>query len=154
MTAAVLEADLDYPSICMIARTLSANARGHFSSGNIDDRLSARTDWRVGWQSTESTKLIPNLGKRQRYKLHYRSLKFYQQLRRPLCIAHWSFANRSECPSHIPYMFLKKAITEFEKNFFKLINNCFLWRMLIRKKMSKCSEDTDSFGISSKLWVS
>jgi len=72
-------------------------------------------------------KLVPKLRKKERYIIHYRNLKLYQSLGMQVTKIHRALKFRQEAWT-APYIQLNtdlriKATSEFEKDFFKLMNN-------------------------------
>lgn len=81
----------------------------------------------LGGKFTECTKLAPNLCNKERYVVHYRNLKLYQSLGMRVTKIHRAIKFRQEAWM-APYIQLNtnlraKATSDFEKDFFKLMNN-------------------------------
>ena len=72
-------------------------------------------------------KLIPNLGEKTNYVLHYRNVQFYLSLEVKLNKIHevWKFMQSDWMKKYIDFNTEKRtnAANSFAKNFFKLINN-------------------------------
>jgi len=70
-------------------------------------------------------KLVPNMRKKERYIIHYRNLKLYQSLSMQVTKIHRALKFRQEAWM-APWLntdLRAKATSEFEKDFFKLMNN-------------------------------
>lgn len=81
----------------------------------------------LGGKYTECSKLVPNLQKKERYIIHYRNLKLYHSLGMRVSKVHRAIKFRQEAWM-APYIQLNtelrtQASSEFEKEFFKLMNN-------------------------------
>ena len=87
-------------------------------------------------------KLIMEQTNKQRYNLHYRDLKFYIRHGIRTLNVHtvYKFKQSSWLAKHIKYNTKqrKKAKTEFEKHFYKLMNNSFYGKTIenIRKRIN------------------
>ena len=73
------------------------------------------------------SKLVPNLGNKSKYVLHYRNLQLYLSLRMKLTKVH-SILKLKQCDWLKKYIDFstdkrKNAANSFEKYFFKLMNN-------------------------------
>lgn len=81
---------------------------------------------KLGTKYNECNKLVPNLCDKERYVVHYRTLKLYCQLGMRVTKIHRALIFNQE-PWMAPYIKLNtdlrtKAKNEFEKDFFKLMN--------------------------------
>ena len=81
----------------------------------------------LGSKYTECVKLVPSLCKNERDILHYRNLKLYQSLGMRVRKIHRALKFKQEAWMS-PYIQLNtdlraKAKSDFEKDFFKLMNN-------------------------------
>jgi len=81
----------------------------------------------LGGKFTECMKLVPNLRKKERYIVHYCNLKLYHALGLRVTAIHRVVKFRQEAWM-APYIQLNtesraKAESDFEKDFFKLMNN-------------------------------
>jgi len=124
----VLEADLDYPQQLHDARSdyPLAPERMTVPEAWISDYQHALVS-ELGSKYTECMKLVPNLRKKEQYILHYRNLKLYQSLGMRVRKIHRALKFKQEAWMS-PYIQLKtdlrpKANSDFEKDFFKLMNN-------------------------------
>ena len=85
----------------------------------------------LGLKEPSIAKLIPNLNDKWRYILHYKNLKLYLDLGMKLRKVHRVLAFQ-QSPWFAEYIDFntekrKQAVNDFEKDFFKLMNNC-LWK--------------------------
>ena len=92
----------------------------------MDVRVSAQPPRRWG-RPTEVEKLVPNLRNKDRYVLHYRNVQLYTLLGTRLTIVHSAF-RFDQSPWMEPYIRMntglrKKAVSDFEKDLYKLMNN-------------------------------
>ena len=82
-----------------------------------------------------SLKLILDLEPKQNYIVHYRALKLYLQLGMKITRIHRILKFKQK-PWLAPYIQKNKASNEFEKTFFKLINDAFFGKTMenVRKR--------------------
>lgn len=138
----ILEVDLEYPE--------------HLHDSHSDyplapELISIPKQWLSGYQRTlvnelggkfaECMKLAPNLHNKERYIIHYRNLKLYQSLGMRVTKIHRAIKFRQEAWM-APYIQLNtdlraKAKSEFEKDFFKLMNNSVFGKTMenLRKRI-------------------
>ena len=124
----ILEVDLDYPSQLHTA---------HNDHPLVPEKLKVKAEWRSPYQMDlirqlnssgfEGEKLVPNLRPNARYVLHYRNLQLYLSLGLRLSKVHKVLEFR-QSPWMAPYImkntqFRTTAKNDFEKDFFKLMNN-------------------------------
>jgi len=90
---------------------------------------------------TECMKLVPNLRKKERYVIHYRNLKLYQSLGMQVTKIHRALKFRQQAWM-VPCIQLNtdlraKATSEFEKDFFNLMNNSVFGKTMenLRKRI-------------------
>ena len=138
----VLEVDLDYPEHLHDA---------HNDHPLAPEAISVPEQWlsdyqrtlvnELGGKFTACTKLVPNLRKKERYIIHYRNLKLYQSLGMQVTKIHRVLKFRQEAWM-APYIQLNtdlrsKATSEFEKDFFKLMNNSVFGKTMenLRKRI-------------------
>jgi len=78
-------------------------------------------------KGTSTEKLIPNLHSKEKYVVHYRNLKLYLSLGMKLTKIHrvLTFKQQPWLKTYIVFNTQKRRIAnnEFEKDFFKLMNN-------------------------------
>lgn len=91
---------------------------------------------------TSVTKLVPNLNNKSQYVLHYRNLKQYLALGMKLVKVH-KVLGFHQAPWLKPYIDFnttkrKHAINDFEKDFFKLMNNSIFGKTMenLRKRVN------------------
>ena len=123
----ILEVDLEYPT--------SLHAE-HNDYPLAPEKLKVEKHWMSPYQrklidelstSFECEKLVPNLQPKIRYVLHYRNLQLYLSLGMQLTKVHKVLAFH-QTPWMAPYIaknteLRKLAKNDFEKDFFKLMNN-------------------------------
>ena len=124
----ILEVDLDYPA---------ALHREHNDYPLAPDKMTVSKDQMSPYQqklveelsitSFETEKLVPNLMNKSRYVLHYRNLQLYLSLGMQLTKVH-KVLKFNQSPWMQPYIaknteLRKLAKNDFEKDFFKLMNN-------------------------------
>ena len=124
----ILEVDLEYPSQLHTA---------HNDYPLAPEKLKVKAEWMSPYQmdlirqlnvaGTEVEKLVPNLRPKARYVLHYRNLQLYLSLGLRLSKTYKVLKFR-QSPWMAPYIaknteLRKLAKNDFEKDFFKLMNN-------------------------------
>ena len=121
----ILEVDLEYP------RELH---NAHNAYPLAPERMIVKKKWMseyqrslIGVTHTEVEKLVPNLGNKDHYVLHYRNLQLYLSLGMRLTKVHRTLRFQQSCWME-PYIRLNtelrtKATSNFEKDLFKLMNN-------------------------------
>jgi hypothetical protein len=138
----VLEVDLEYPEHLHDSHSdypLAPEAMSVPESW-ISDYQRALVD-KLGSKFTKCVKLVPNLYNKERYVLHYRNLKLYHSLGLRVTKIHRAVRFRQEAWM-APYIQLNttlraKASSEFEKDFFKLMNNSVFGKTMenLRKRI-------------------
>ena len=124
----ILEVDLAYPTklhtghndypLAPEKLTISKDQMSFYQQKLIDE---------LGVASVSCEKLVPNLMNKSRYVLHYRNLQLYVQLGLELTKVHKVLKFRQE-PWMEPYIMKNtklrmNAKNDFEKDFYKLMNN-------------------------------
>jgi hypothetical protein len=138
----VLEVDLEYPEHLHDSHSdypLAPEAMS-VSESWISDYQRALVD-KLGSKFTKCIKLVPNLYNKERYVLHYRNLKLYHSLGLRATKIHRAIKFRQDAWM-APYIQLNttlraKASSEFEKDFFKLMNNSVFGKTMenLRKRI-------------------
>jgi hypothetical protein len=140
----ILEVDLDYPThlhnlhnaypLAAEAVTITPDMLSPYSI-SMADKMNVVVEQNV-------RKLVPNLRDKRNYVLHYRNLKLYLSLGMKLVKVHRALAF-VQSPWLRPYIVFntekrKLARNDFEKDFFKLLNNSVFGKTLenIRKHVS------------------
>ena len=152
-----LEVDLDYPSelhswhsdyplapekVVVEGSQLSDFQKNVLRAQMLEDdpelseeQLIAKID---AYKSVE--KLVPNLRDKKKYILHYRNLQLYIKIGLKLSKVHQvlSFKQKQWLKPYIEHNtnMRKQGTTEFEKDFFKLMNNAFFGKTMenVRKR--------------------
>ena len=121
----ILEVDLEYP------RELH---NAHNAYPLAPERMIVKKEWMseyqrslIGATHAEVEKLVPNLGNKDHYVLHYRNLQLYLSLGMILTKVHRALIFQQSCWME-PYTRLNtelrtKATSNFGKDIFKLMNN-------------------------------
>ena len=127
----ICEVDLEYPKELH---------QMHNDYPLAPEKLEVQKEWLSKYQQdlnpTKSClkvkKLVPNLMPKQKYVLHYRNLQLYISLRMKITKLHRTLEFNQE-PWMAPYIKMntelrKAAKSDFEKDFFKLMNNSVFWQ--------------------------
>ena len=134
-TGYILDEDLEYPQHLHDSHSdypLAAEKR------QVDDTelspYSLELKAKLGIKGLATEKLVPNLYKKSRYVLHYQNLKLYLSLGMKLIKIHRAIEFH-QSPWLKPYIALntekrKNAKNEFEKSFYKLLNNAVYGKFL------------------------
>ena len=138
----ILEVDLDYPEELHVA---------HNAYPLAPERLVVKNEWMSDYQhkllgagkaSTEVERLVPNLCNKERYVLHYRNLQLYMSLGMRLKKVHRAL-RFNQRPWMEPYIRMntelrKKAVSSFEKDLYKLMNNSVFGKTMenLRKRVN------------------
>jgi hypothetical protein len=121
----IFEVDLAYPR--QLHDLHSDYPLAPESKAGQDSPLIADIRKRLGGNTEEDKKLIPNLNDKKNYVLHYRNLKLYLKLGLVLTKIHrvQSFEQAPWLKKYIDFNTSKRAAatSDFEKDFFKLMNN-------------------------------
>lgn len=124
----VLEVDLEYPTT--LHNTHSDYPLAPENLTVNDDMLSPfsrRLKEELDIKGRASSKLVPNLQNKTKYIVHYKNLKFYLDQGMVLTKIHRALQFKQSCwlKSYIDFNtdMRKQAKSDFEKNFFKLMNN-------------------------------
>jgi hypothetical protein len=139
----ILEVDLDYPNelhdkhsdypLCPESLTVTAEELSPYTK-SLMNKLA------IKGPTKNCRKLISNLGGKRRYVLHYRNLKQYVKLGMVVTKIHrvLTFRQSKWLKPYIDFNTeqRKKAVNEFEKNFFKLMNNSVFGKTIenVRKR--------------------
>ena len=124
----ILEVDIDYPSelhdthndypLCPVSQVINIKDLSPYTISLAN---------KLGIKPTGYKKLIANLQPKERYSVHYRTLKLYVKLGMKITKIHRiiSFTQSRWLKKYIDFNTeqRKNAKNEFEKNFFKLMNN-------------------------------
>jgi len=139
----ILEVDLEYPKEFH-------DSHNHYPLAA--EKLTVSQDWLssytaqlaqdLGLNFTSTTKLIPNLNDKHHYVVHYRNLKQYLSLGLTLKHVHHvlRFTQSPWLKSYIDFNTEKRkhARNDFEKDFFKLLNNSVFGKTMenLRKRVN------------------
>ena len=142
-TGYILEVDLEYPKDLHNLHSDYPLAPENMTV--TEDLLSPHTlklKEKLNLKGASARKLVPNLFNKTRYVLHYQNLKQYIQLGMKLTKIHRG-VEFSQCAWLKPYIdfntdMRKKAKNEFEKDFFKLMNNAVFGKTMenLRKRVN------------------
>ena len=139
----ILEVDLEYP--CSLHERHNDYPLAPEKMVVKTDMLSPYCDQIAGelhLKSASVSKLVPNLDNNKKYILHYRNLKLYLSLGMKLTKVHrvLSFQQSSWLKSYIAFNTEKRkqASNDFEKDFFKLMNNSVFGKTMenLRKRVN------------------
>ena len=138
----ILEVDLEYPKdlhnlhndypLAPETLKIKQNMLSEYQQ-NLQEHLKLKT--------TSCSKLVPNLFNKTKYVLHYRNLKLYLSLGMKLTKIHrvLAFEQSAWLKSYIDFNTSKRkeAKSEFEKDFFKLMNNAVFGKTMenLRKRV-------------------
>jgi hypothetical protein len=138
----VLEVDLEYPKHLHDSHSdypLAPEAMSVPESWISDYQRALVNE--LGGKFTDCVKLVPNLHNKERYVLHYRNLKLCHSLGLKVTKIHRAVRFQQEAWM-APYIQLNitlraKASSEFEKDFFKLMNNSVFGKTMenLRKRI-------------------
>ena len=138
----ILEVDLEYPPELH---------EEHNSYPLAPEKKAVKKEWMSDYQNrliedlelkhSDSVKLLLTLEDKNNYVVHYRNLQFYLKQGMKLKRVHRVLEFEQECWME-PYIrmnteFRKKAKSEFEKNFYKLMNNSVFGKTMgnLRKRV-------------------
>ena len=127
-TGYIFEVDLDYPwelhdshnsyPLCPENTTVNPEQLSSYSTSLAE---------KLGYTPVSSRKLVANLNGKYRYSVHYRNLKLYVRLGMKMTRIHRaiSFTQSPWLKTYIDFNTKKRkeSKNDFEKNFFKLLNN-------------------------------
>ena len=127
-TGYIFEVDLDYPwelhdshnsyPLCPENTTVNPEQLSSYSTSLAE---------KLGYTPVSSRKLVANLNGKYRYSVHYRNLKLYVRLGMKVISIHRaiSFTQSAWLKTYIDFNTEKRkeSKNDFEKNFFKLLNN-------------------------------
>ena len=141
-TGYILEVDMDYPNHLHDGHSDFPLCSQAFAVNPVDlypytKSLASKLDIKPG----KCNKLISDIRSKQRYALHYRNLKLYMRLGMVVAKIHRiiSFTQSRWLKPYINFNTeqRQKATSDFEKNFFKLMNNAVFGKTMenIRKHM-------------------
>ena len=134
-TGYILEVDLEYPEELHDSHSDYPLAP---EKKQVDDEelspYSLELKAKLGIKGHATEKLVPNLNNKSRYVLHYQNLKLYLSLGMKLVKIHRAIEFH-QSPWLKPYIALntekrKHAKNEFEKSFYKLLNNAVYGKFL------------------------
>jgi hypothetical protein len=139
-TGYILEVDLEYPTDLHDSHSDYPLCPESVVINNEDLSPYTRSlAEKLGLSSSHCKKLVADLHNKQRYSLHYRNLKLYVRLGMKIVKIHrvLSFSQSKWLKPYIDFNTeqRKKAKNDFEKNFFKLMNNAVFGKTMenIRK---------------------
>ena len=139
----ILEVDLEYP--CNLHERHNVYPLAPEKMAVKADTLSPYCEQladELHLKSASVSKLVPNLDNKTKYSLHYRNLKLYLSLGMKLKKVHrvLSFQQSSWLKSYIDFNTEKRkqASNDFEKDFFKLMNNSVFGKTMenLRKRVN------------------
>lgn len=132
----ILEVDLDYPE--RLHNAHSDYPLAPESTAINPDELSPYTKLlaeKLNVKPSGCKKLISNLKSKERYAVHYRTLKLYLELGMTLSKIHRiiSFSQSRWLKPYIDFNTERRqhAANEFEKDFFKLMNNAVFGKTMV-----------------------
>ena len=139
----ILEVDLEYPSELHELHNDYPLAPGKFEiSPNMLPNYCFSTASEYGIKIGGVNKLVPNLGNKSKYVVHYRHLQLYLSLGMKLTKIHriLKFKQSDWLQKYIDFDTSKRknAGNSFEKDFFKLMNNSVFGKTMqnLRKRIS------------------
>ena len=111
-------------------------------SQNMLSKYSSNIANKYGIKIGRVNKLVPNLGNKSKYAVHYRNLQFYLSLGMKLTKVHriLNFRQSDWLKKYIDFNTdkSKNAAKSFEKNYFKLMSNSVFGKTManLRKRIS------------------